>query len=147
MKKVLKSDIKHINLKLLEVDSTNNISGRVYPRKVIERAINKFKEDKKNGKEIFCLFGRDPCGKLDKLEINGKNLMCDIAILPEPRSGSSYAINMVNYFVETNIKFKPILKGSGSIEKNKEGHYQVTNDFSVVCIGLEVDPEQLEEIY
>lgn len=120
-----------------------NRNGRVYPRRVIENAVNKYRTDYIDKNRAIGELNH-PAGpavnperashKITELRQQGSNFFGKAKILKTPIGQTVRAL------IEDGVNMGVSSRGLGSIKENKEGIMEVQDDFYLATIDIVADP-------
>ena len=125
---------------------SKNRNGRIYPKQIMESAVNKFvNEQVKTKRAVGELNHPDgPTVNLDKvshlitaLEWDGDNVMGKASILDTPNG------KIVKGLLDGGVKLGVSTRGMGSLE-NKNGTMYVKDDFMLATVDIVQDPSAPE---
>lgn len=120
---------------------TPNKNNRIYPRYVLENAINKFKLQIVEKRafitskipEAVVVPLNDVIGLVTDLTIEGKYVIIDFEWLPELATQS-----MIMGFNMGELSIRP--QGAGSMRRNNDGINIIQDDYSIICFSLTDNP-------
>ena len=121
---------------------TKNRNGRVYEKKILESAVNKYvKEQVATGRAVGELnHPEGPTVNLDKvshkitnLEFQGNNVIGKASILKTPMG------KIVEGLLEGGVKLGVSSRGMGTLENRRDGMY-VKSDFMLASVDIVQDP-------
>lgn len=120
---------------------TKNRNGRVYPRAIMEKEVNRYQTLIKERRALGELnHPASPSINLDRvshliteLKFEGNNVMGRAKLLDTPMG------KIAKNFVDENIKLGVSSRGLGSLTKC-EDHMRVGEDFHLACVDIVQDP-------
>ena len=136
----------HIIEGIFAMAESKNRNGRIYPRAVMEKAVNKYVEDQvSKNRAVGELNHPDgPTVNLDKvshlitdLKFEGNNVMGKARILDTPMG------NIVKGLLEGGVQLGVSTRGMGSLEKRGNAMY-VKDDFMLNTVDIVQDPSAPE---
>ena len=122
-----------------------NRNRRVYPRNVMEKAVENYKKEFVEGNRAMGELNHptpsNPTINLDKvshivesLSFNGSNVVGKARVLSTPMG------NILKTLIDENVKVGVSSRGLGSIKKLGNGLSEVQNDFYLAAIDVVNDP-------
>lgn len=128
---------------IIQRANAKNQNGRVYPRDILEREIQKYiegpvNENRATGEldhpdsQIINL--KNVCWKITKIWWEGDDVKARLEVLNTP-SG-----NIVKALVEGNVRIGISSRAMGSVQNLGEGTVEVQDDLSMVCFDCVSEP-------
>ena len=120
-----------------------NRNGRVYPKKVLYGAVEKYLEEQvKTGRAVGELDHPDsPIVQLENVshlvtetKWDGESLLGEIEVLDTPKG------QILGKLVDRGIKLGISSRGLGSTSRTNEGYDMVEDDFNLVCYDMVSNP-------
>lgn len=116
-----------------------NENGRVYPKSILEREINKYNEEFVVNKNAFGELDHPEKPVVDLKNVShvmtelwwdGNTVMGTLEILPTPSGNIARAIMEAGYTIGISSR------GTGSVKNTSENLLQVQSDFGLICWDL-----------
>lgn len=129
-----------MKIKILELDSTNTVSGNVYPKEVIQKAIDEYMEIP--AYKRFGCFGIqetpaveliNASHKVKSVEIEKDSVVAEIELLTTPM-GEKLKEMLDN---KISLEFKP--RGIGSV--NRHAGDKILDDYQLISIDCVINNE------
>ena len=136
----------HIIEGIFAMAESKNRNGRIYPKAVMEKAVNKYVEDQVSKSRAVGELNHPegPTVNLDKvshlitdLKFEGNNVMGKARILDTPMG------NIVKGLLEGGVQLGVSTRGMGSLEKRGNAMY-VKDDFMLNTVDIVQDPSAPE---
>jgi len=133
---------------IVAMSESKNQNGRIYPKNVLNREMNKLKEQVEKGKA----YGQAPHPK--DLSINLDEISHRITDLYEDGNfwrGKSIVLNtpkgnIIKAMIDDGGSIGMSTRGAGSLKETKDGCKVVQEDFSLKTIDLVIEPSAAEAI-
>lgn len=128
---------------LLQRADAKNQNGRVYPREILMREANTYKQKfvaqrmalgELDHPESPIVNLKNACCNVTELWFDGDDVLGNIEVLSTP-SG-----NIVRELIKNNIRLGVSSRGMGSVRQMAEGTVEVQEDFSLVCFDIVSNP-------
>ncbi len=128
---------------LLQRATSKNQNGRVYPREVLLREVNKYRDEFVNQNRALGELDhpespvvnlRNVCANVTRIDQQGDNVIGDIQILSTP-SG-----NIVRELIKNNIRLGVSSRGMGSVRNIGESTLEVQDDYNLICFDIVSNP-------
>lgn len=127
---------------LFQESDTPNQNKRVYPKKIMETAVNNLQEMISDNRlcgeldhpsyEIVKL--QNASHRITKLECKGKDVVGEAVILPTPAGQVAQAL------IKGGVKLGISSRGVGSVSEGKNGISEVNDDYKMITFDLVADP-------
>ena len=126
---------------LMQMAETQNGNGRVYPRKVLEREVQKYEGLVREGRALGELDHPETsvvnlanCShRVTKIYMEGKKCMGVIEVLNTPKG------QILKALVEAGVPCGISSRGVGSVTESN-GKTMVEDDFQLICFDMVADP-------
>lgn len=128
---------------LLQRATAKNQNGRVYPREVLLREVNRYRDEfvaqnralgELDHPESPVVNLRNVCANVTRIDQQGDNVIGDIQILSTP-SG-----NIVRELIKNNIRLGISSRGLGSVRNMGESTLEVQDDYNLICFDIVSNP-------
>lgn len=130
---------------ILQKADTKNGNGRIYPKKVLEREIERYQESIKRNTAVGSLDhpADDTEIKLDSVshlitecwwDDDQQTVMGKLKILNTPKG------QVVRGLVEGGVQIGISSRGLGSLKRGRTGELIVENDFELICFDIVQEP-------
>lgn len=137
------SDIMIVEGILTTVDKVNK-NGRIYPRKIFEREVNKYIKEFVNEKRAYgeldhpestVVEGKNTSHVITDIWWEGSNVMGRLEIFDDNPAG-----RIVRNILKRGYRLGISSRGVGSTRKINEEAYEVGNDYELICWDFVTNP-------
>lgn len=128
---------------LLQRATAKNQNGRVYPREVLLREVNRYRKEfveqsravgELDHPEAPVVNLRNVCSAITRIDQQGDNVIGDVKILSTP------AGNIVRELIKNNIRLGISSRGMGSVRNIGENTLEVQDDYNLICFDIVSNP-------